>query len=107
MRVSIRLQAMESGHNLRRLREPIFNGSLPVSSQDGLNTHHRPSDFQAAILGRNSVIGVPAIGGNPQKTWTPSPVYSQDELNTHHRPSDFQKAILGMTPFSPAYSSSA
>jgi hypothetical protein len=58
-------------------------------------------------LRRSSIIGVPAIGGNPQKTWTPSPVYSQDELNTHHRPSDFQKAILGMTPFSPAYSSSA
>jgi hypothetical protein len=62
----------------------------------------------STYLRHNSIIGVPAIGGDPEKTWTPSPVYSQDELNAaHHRPSEIEMAFMRMTPVSPAYSTSA
>jgi len=52
----------------------------------------------------NSIIGVPAIGGHPEKTWAPRTVFIQDTINGIHRPSKVQLALFHMTPISPAYS---
>ena len=55
-------------------------------------------------LMRTSIIGVPAIGGHPEKTWTPRPVYSQDALSAPERPSAIGLELLRMAPVSPAFS---
>ena len=52
-----------------------------------------------------SIIGVAAIGSDPEMTWTPRALYTQDELGAQPRPSQVQLAFMGMSPLSPAYSS--
>lgn len=52
-----------------------------------------------------SIIGVPAIYGDPEKTWAPKSKYSQDDLSTLETPSQIQIELMRMTPMNPVYSS--
>jgi hypothetical protein len=48
---------------------------------------------------------VPAIYGDPEKTWTPKPKYGQVDLGAHPRPSQIHIELMKMTPLTPTYSS--
>jgi len=48
---------------------------------------------------------VPAIYGDPEKTWTPKSKYSQDDLGTNGTPSQIHIELMRMTPLNPIYSS--
>ncbi|KAF7942805.1 uncharacterized protein EAE97_006259 [Botrytis byssoidea] len=50
------------------------------------------------------IIGVPAIGGDPEMTWMPEAKFTQGGLFSTENDRDIKSASMRMTPVSPAYS---
>jgi hypothetical protein len=49
---------------------------------------------------------VPAIGGHPERTWTPKGTFNPDNFGNTSRPSELKLALLKMAPMNIAYSTS-
>ncbi|TGO71257.1 hypothetical protein BELL_0601g00060 [Botrytis elliptica] len=84
--------------------EPARLNGRPKSELDELPFTGSPSLGQKPRTTKVDIIGVPAIGGDPQMTWMPEAKFTQDGLFPLDNDSEVKSAFMRMTPVSPAYS---
>ncbi|ESZ92794.1 putative ankyrin repeat-containing protein [Sclerotinia borealis F-4128] len=81
-----------------------INGG-PKSEIDELPFKRNPYFKSSSKITEVDIIGVPAIGGDPEKTWCPDAKFTQDDVSSP-RESELKSAFKSMTSVSPAYSRS-
>ncbi|KAH8674577.1 hypothetical protein BGZ60DRAFT_526534 [Tricladium varicosporioides] len=85
------------------LRQPQPNGTTDpinlafVKREPAIATKYWPTEAD--------IIGVPAIYGHPEKTWTPRAKYFQDDLGALPVISEVQRKLLELAPVNAAFSS--
>ncbi|KAF5876175.1 putative ankyrin repeat protein [Botrytis fragariae] len=84
--------------------EPARLNGRPKSEIDELPFKGSPSLGQNPRTTEVDIIGVPAIGGDPEITWMSEAKFTQDGLFPLDNDSEVKSAFMRMTPVSPAYS---
>ncbi|KAM0320958.1 hypothetical protein ACHAO8_000252 [Botrytis cinerea] len=73
------------------------------SEIDNLPFKRFPSVERGPRTTEVDIVGVPAIGGDPEMTWMPEAKFAQDGPSPLDSGSDVRSAFMSMTPVSPAY----
>lgn len=106
-----RLLLIPDNHNKMALQTLSIWLLSNVNLQSQLHTGlPRLSEFDPNLhksIGANtpaSIIGVPAIYGHPENTWTPRAKYFQDDLDAPPAISEVKRKLLELAPLTAAFS---
>ncbi|KAM0142996.1 hypothetical protein ACHAO1_000830 [Botrytis cinerea] len=108
--VQLRSVKTSIGDNEARSQNFVPHSSAGTSQNDHLGSEidnlpfkRFPSVERGPRTTEVDIVGVPAIGGDPEMTWMPEAKFAQDGPSPLDSGSDVRSAFMSMTPVSPAY----